>query len=37
MTDRSQDVRYLTPIVKDVLHEDEERAKWDSMIVERKK
>jgi ubiquinol-cytochrome c reductase subunit 7 len=33
----SQDVPYLTPIIKDIMKEDAERAHWDSIIVERKK
>lgn len=32
-----QDVRYLTPIINDIVKEEAERAHWDSIIVERKK
>lgn len=33
----AQDKRYLTPIIDNVVKEDEERAMWDSMKVERQK
>ncbi|KAK4684529.1 ubiquinol-cytochrome c reductase subunit 7, partial [Tremellales sp. Uapishka_1] len=33
----TDDNRYLAPIVKDIVDEAEERTKWDTMIVERKK
>jgi hypothetical protein len=32
-----QDIRYLTPKVVEVVKEDEERALFDSMTVERKR
>jgi len=32
----SQDVRYLLPHVEDVLKEEAERQKWETMVVERK-
>jgi ubiquinol-cytochrome c reductase subunit 7 len=32
-----KDVRYLTPIINDIVKEEAERAHWDSIIVERKK
>lgn len=32
-----QDVRYLAPIIRQVEKEDNERAEWDSLVVERKK
>lgn len=31
-----QDVRYLTPHIQDIVQEEGERAKWDTMHVERK-
>lgn len=31
-----EDVRYLTPYIAEVAAEDAERAKWDSIEVERK-
>lgn len=30
------DTRYLTPFIQEVAAEDAERAKWDSIEVERK-
>jgi hypothetical protein len=33
----SQDVRYLTPRIEQVAKEDQERADWDSMSVERRR
>jgi len=33
----SEDKRYLSPIVEQVVKEDKERDDWDSMIVEREK
>jgi len=34
-TKPEEDVRYLTPHVRDVWEEDLERAKWDTMTVKR--
>ncbi|KAF9533401.1 cytochrome b-c1 complex subunit 7 [Crepidotus variabilis] len=31
-----EDVRYLAPHVNEVMKEENERAKWDHMVVERK-
>ncbi|KAF5330653.1 hypothetical protein D9619_005943 [Psilocybe cf. subviscida] len=36
-TPASEDVRYLLPHVEEVMKEETERKKWDSMVVERKK
>ncbi|KAH9946311.1 ubiquinol-cytochrome-c reductase complex subunit 6 [Epithele typhae] len=36
-TKPEEDVRYLTPHIEDVVREDQERAKWDTMAVERKR
>jgi ubiquinol-cytochrome c reductase subunit 7 len=30
------DVRYLTPLINEVVKEDAERAYWDTIVVERK-
>lgn len=32
-----QDVRYLTPHILEAEKEDQERAKWDTIHVERRK
>lgn len=33
----TQDTRYLSPIIRQVEKEDNERAEWDSLVVEKKK
>ncbi|KAJ3513227.1 hypothetical protein NLJ89_g3063 [Agrocybe chaxingu] len=35
-TTEAEDVRYLRPHVEEVAKEEEERKKWDSLIVQRK-
>ncbi|OCF35591.1 ubiquinol-cytochrome c reductase subunit 7 [Kwoniella heveanensis CBS 569] len=36
-TPADKDVRYLTPLIEQVVAEEAERAEWDNMVVERLK